>query len=440
MKPGRNDRCPCGSGKKYKHCCALKGEAFAGATPAGGPAPNIAIGRVPRPPAPGDLADLMAMARAGRYADMEARALELTASNPSSGLAWKALGVALQMQGKDALDALERAARLLPGDAEAQSNLGAALRRVGRFDEAVTCLRRALELRPDLPEVWNNLGNAERDLGRPAAALEAFGHALRLKPDLAKAHNNRGNALLDLGKLDDAIASYRRALEIDARYAEARSNLGSALRLTGRADEAESQCRQALAIDPDDASANILLAHLSSDRGDFAQARTLFERAIERDPNSAEGWAGLAGLGRMARDDAGWLAGALRIAEEAPPREAVHVRFAIGKYFDDVGDYDEAFLSYQRANELARTLRPAHDRGRLTAGVDQLIESFTAEWLMRAQVAPDGSDEKVDYARIIPALRAAGYDGWVSFEYEAEEPEATGIPRALAFLKRMLAG
>ncbi len=38
-----------------------------------------------------------------------------------------------------------------------------------------------------------------------------------------------------------------------------------------------------------------------------------------------------------------------------------------------------------------------------------------------------------------PALRAAGYDGRVSFEYEAEEPEATGIPRALAYLRRMLA-
>ncbi len=24
MKPARNDPCPCGSGKKYKHCCELK--------------------------------------------------------------------------------------------------------------------------------------------------------------------------------------------------------------------------------------------------------------------------------------------------------------------------------------------------------------------------------------------------------------------------------
>jgi uncharacterized protein YecA (UPF0149 family) len=25
VKTGRNDPCPCGSGKKYKKCCALKG-------------------------------------------------------------------------------------------------------------------------------------------------------------------------------------------------------------------------------------------------------------------------------------------------------------------------------------------------------------------------------------------------------------------------------
>ena len=33
MKPGRNDLCPCGSGKKYKHCCLN-----AGSVPAAAPA------------------------------------------------------------------------------------------------------------------------------------------------------------------------------------------------------------------------------------------------------------------------------------------------------------------------------------------------------------------------------------------------------------------
>ncbi|WP_373280656.1 SEC-C metal-binding domain-containing protein, partial [Methylomonas koyamae] len=30
-KPGRNEACPCGSGRKYKHCCADR------AAPAGAP-------------------------------------------------------------------------------------------------------------------------------------------------------------------------------------------------------------------------------------------------------------------------------------------------------------------------------------------------------------------------------------------------------------------
>jgi len=88
-------------------------------------------------------------------------------------------------------------------------------------------------------------------------------------------------------------------------------------------------------------------------------------------------------------------------------------------------------------------LVPLLDTGNYTDGWPSVEKTLGMAAHVHAKfwkVGPDGSDEKVDYARIIPALRAAGYDGWVSFEYEAEEPEATGIPRALAYLKRMLAG
>jgi len=32
MKPGRNDLCPCGSGKKYKNCCMEKDRVLPGET------------------------------------------------------------------------------------------------------------------------------------------------------------------------------------------------------------------------------------------------------------------------------------------------------------------------------------------------------------------------------------------------------------------------
>ena len=102
------------------------------------------------------------------------------------------------------------------------------------------------------------------------------------------------------------------------------------------------------------------------------------------------------------------------------------------------------------ADEFLRVLRevnsphlvPLLDTGNFTDGWTsiQRVVGITAHVHAKFwQVAGDGSDEKVDYARIFPALRQAGYEGWVSFEYETPEPEESGIPRSLAYLKRMMA-
>jgi hypothetical protein len=47
-RPGRNDTCPCGSGRKYKHCCLEKDEAEAAAARA------KAAAAAPDAPAPAD--------------------------------------------------------------------------------------------------------------------------------------------------------------------------------------------------------------------------------------------------------------------------------------------------------------------------------------------------------------------------------------------------
>ncbi len=122
----------------------------------------------------------------GLHAELESQARLLTVRYPDSGFAWKALGASLQVQGKDALAVLRRAAKLLPDDAEVHNNLGNALKNIGELDSAAASYRRAIEIRP------------------------AY----------AMAYNNLGNALLGLGQLESAVVSYRRAQEIKlgARY------------------------------------------------------------------------------------------------------------------------------------------------------------------------------------------------------------------------------
>jgi tetratricopeptide (TPR) repeat protein len=375
-KVGRNERCGCGSGKKYKNCCARVGT-------------NAAI-------EPAETRLLVSMAQSARYAEMEAKALELLARDATCGFVWKALSVALEAQGKDALAALEKAALLLPDDAEAHSNLGAALRRSGRLAEAEARYRRALVLRPQAAQVWSNLGNVLRDQGQFKEALTACERSIELNPGLAKSHNGRGNALRDLGRLDDAAASYRCALALDPRYADAYCNLGLVLRAQGRWVEAQQMGRHALEASPECAAALRLLGELSSDRGQFTAAEEYFRRALTHETGCAEALAGLVRFRRMRPEDGEWLEHAQRVLDRGlKSRQEMCLRYAMGKYFDDLEEPEPAFEHYRRANELAQRLGAGHDREQVTRGIDRIIEVFDAQWSRSLEAAGDGSDRPV---------------------------------------------
>jgi tetratricopeptide (TPR) repeat protein len=406
---------------------------------------------------------LAALVNAGRYVELERSARALLERSPQSGLSWQWLGVALRMQGKDALPALQRAAQLSPHDAVAHNNLGNALAQIGRADDAAGSYRRALALRPDFPEAHNNLGNVLLDqgrlddalasyrravhlrpdyqeghdnlgtallrLGQAAEAAASFERALALKADYAGAHNNLGNALYELGRADDAIASYRRALALDAEFAEAHNNLGTVLRgqgqldealasyrralqinpdfaeahrnhgiaqrLRGQSDAAQASCLRALAIDPQSAATLAVMAELKADRGHFTEAEQLYRRAIGIEPLTAEAWVGISRLRTMTVDDVAWAAQAQAIAGQLPPRKEVLLRYALGKYFDDVQDFEQAFGQYQRANELTKRYRAGHDRQQLTQAVNRIIRAFNKESLARPPVDAVTSERPV---------------------------------------------
>jgi tetratricopeptide (TPR) repeat protein len=366
----------------------------------------------------GELALLM---NAGRYAELEHSARQLLERHPEAGIVWQLLGIALRMQAKDALPALQRAITLLPDDAgvhnnlgnalgqhgrlddaaasyrralalkpdfaEAHNNLGYVLRGLGQLDDAVASYRRALRIKPDYAEAHHNLGDALLRLGRLEDAVAAYRRALALSPDFVEAHNNLGNALLELGRLDEATASYRRVLATRPDFAEAHSNLGTALRLAGQASEAEASCRRALAIDPKLTASMAVLAELSADQGKFAEAEKLFRRAISIKPETAEAWVGISRLRKMTPGDAAWVAQAQQVAARAlPPRKEVLLRYAIGKYFDDVKDFEQAFANYRRANELTRGYRTGYDRRQLTQAIDLIIRRYDREWIRRARI------------------------------------------------------
>lgn len=235
-----------------------------------------------------DADQLIDMFNAGQYAELEDRTRSLIEQNPDSGVACKFLGASLHVQGKDALPALQRAAELLPDDAEVHNSLGNVLMALGRNDEAMASYRRALAIKHDFADAHSNLGVVLHKLGRLEEAVSSYRQALEINPELAGAHSNLGVSLLGLGLADAAVVSHRRAVEIAPDIANAHYNLGIALRVLGQFDGAATSFRQALEISPAYAEAQLNLGNVLNEVGQLDNALASYRQALAMKPDFVE--------------------------------------------------------------------------------------------------------------------------------------------------------
>ncbi|MCP4255385.1 MAG: tetratricopeptide repeat protein, partial [Candidatus Scalindua sp.] len=148
--------------------------------------------------------------------------------------------------------------------------------------------KKAITLKPDNAKAHNNLGTALKKQCRLEEAEKSYNQAIELCHDYAEAHNNLGNTLKSLKRLDESITSYRRAIAIKPHYAEAHYNCGSALNEQKRFDEALIYMKRAIEIKPDYAEAHNILGATLGEQGNLVEAAANYSHAIELKPDYAD--------------------------------------------------------------------------------------------------------------------------------------------------------
>lgn len=253
---------------------------------------------------------------------------------------------------------------------------------LGQRQAAVADFRRSLALNPGDLDALTNLGHGLRDLGRRRDAAAAYERAIALEPARAASHSHLGTVLFELRRVEAAMECFRQALMLQPNHAPAHLSLGLALRQQRRPADAEASCRAALAIDPNYVEALSFLGELHADRGQFAAAEELFVKAIAIRPDYVDAFASIATHRKLTADDQRWLTGAQSLLAKRPPLSAeINLRYALGKYFDDVRQYDEAFNQYREANELTKRYGAKYDAARFAARIDRIIERFQPEFM-----------------------------------------------------------
>jgi protein O-GlcNAc transferase len=226
--------------------------------------------------------------QAGHHAELEAASRTLTQRYPASDFAWSVLGTALQLQGKDAFEALQKTVQLAPNDAEAHGNLGTAWQERGMYAQAIDSYTRALELNPDFVEAHGNLAAALEAQGKLEQAEQAYRRALALRPDYAKGHFNLGNTLQAMRRSAEAVVCYQSALALLPGDAEIYLNLGNAQQDLQEWQAAIVSYRVVLQLSPHTKSAHANLAAALHETGEYESAVKICQSGINLHANDAK--------------------------------------------------------------------------------------------------------------------------------------------------------
>ncbi len=177
IKQGRNDPCACGSGKKFKQCCANK--------------PALAI----------DQKSLMQALRSA-WLNFEAERFEYS----------KAL--------------CQKIIQAVPAQIDALHLLGLIALKDGDIESAVTYLSSVVKRDGTKPQHIANLGFAYHEQGNLDSAIASYHQAISLEPRYLDAHYNLHAALIDAKNLVPSIDCLESVIKLNPQDADAIFMLG----------------------------------------------------------------------------------------------------------------------------------------------------------------------------------------------------------------------
>ena len=341
-------------------------------------------------------------------------------------------------QPANAVQALEHAEQLKPGDYQIRYDLGLALAKMGRTNAALEQLATAEKINPNFADTHyqlalqlrkqgnatdskqemqefqrlknykdeeitsgnlNNDGNRLLQEGKISEAAEAYRKAIQLDPNNPQWHYNLSLALSQLGDTKGEKAALEKALELDPHIATAHNDLGLLDLSERKMNEAEREFRAALEIDPRFAEAQNNLGVVYSQQGKDAEAGVLFRQSAENDPTYARARVNL-GLVMAHQGDFSEAEQQLRLALKAVPDD-VAALIALGEVEGKINHHQESVQAFQRVVAL----RPEMPEGHLNLGIalaDQYdLRGALKEFSEAIRLAPDDPTAQFNEGRVL---------------------------------------
>lgn len=271
-----------------------------------------------------------------------------------------------------------------PKNAETHANLGDALVKLNKLEEAVKAYSTAAEV-TQKPAIYIKLGDTLSKLNNFKDAVKAYNEAVKLDTE----HSNYiklGDALIKLGNLEEAIVAYYKHLEYEETYNiykrlgsplaklgrleetvtaynktlqlapptvlsyEFYIKLGAALSTLEKSDEAIATLEKALQLSPSKADFYTILGSAFAEHYNYIEATKAYNSAIELNPNHAATRAHL-GFALSKQNKTYDAIAAYKKAIELNTEDAT-VYANMGNAFYELGNMEKCISSYHNSLKI----------------------------------------------------------------------------------------
>jgi tetratricopeptide (TPR) repeat protein len=351
------------------------------------------------------------VAAAGRFEEAVDRYRQALAFRP--GYAPAVIGLADVLVGlgrfEDALEITAPAATAACRDLNIWTVHGAALKGLGRLDEAIAAYARGTEIAPGSAVAEHNLGGALGDAERFAESEQATQRALSKGLDAPETWLVHGRALMGQARLDEAESAFRQAIRRRPAYVDAHGELAQLIWM--RTEDAAAACAAldlAISVHPDEPALRLSKAKLLEYVGDLEGA-----------------YANLADLLARSDGDAALHINASQIIAHADPERALmHAEQAFSRAPDlllAAQTLCAANLAAGRAAEAARIALGLRERVPLDQHVIGLLATA---WRL---LGDPRYGELYDYQGLVSAQAIDTPNGWSSLgAYLADLEQSLG--------------
>jgi len=302
------------------------------------------------------------------------------------------LGTALALQGKfeEAIFCFEHAIQKDKGLASAHKKLGRALAalgrgkeadeafevyfkedpnagavaigiehlRAGREEDAIECLSQVLRKHPDHVDAMRYLATVYLEQDQNLTDAEALlRRVTQLAPDFTPGWIDLGQTLIKCNKRVEAIDAFKQATVRSPENFTAWVQLASANSTAGYPEKAIKEYRKAIELNPQAPNAQMCYGHVLKTLGDQPASLRAYREATRLKPDFGQAYWSMANLKIFKFEETEVAAMETQLENSQLKQDTeVHFRFALGKAYEDLKDYDKAWHHYHSGNELKRQL------------------------------------------------------------------------------------